>query len=120
MKTAGTLNASRLNWPNGIFKTSMKLVTFLIFFGFASFSYGQKDISVNSAHQLTPVRGYYKLLQSLSPDPKSSAESLDKIKFPFDQAFADKVLSTKPFYLQNISLDDFKIPAPPANSSAQT
>ncbi|HEY4324310.1 MAG TPA: phosphatase PAP2 family protein [Mucilaginibacter sp.] len=120
MKTPGTINAFRPNRLTDVFKSAIKALIFLVFFGCASFSYSQKNISINSPHELTPVRGYYKLLESLSPDPKTSGNELDKIIFPFDQAFADKVLGQKPVYLQNITLGDFKIPAPPANSSAQT
>lgn len=77
------------------------------------FIYGQ-DI------QKIPIRGYYKVLAALSPQPVSDHDALDKIKFPFDQAFANKVLSEKPHYLTNVSIDAFSLPAPPANSSAQT
>ena len=70
--------------------------------------------------ELSPVKGYYKSLQSLSPKPKSPKEEIDKEKFPFDASSAEKRLSLKPYYLQGVTLDDFKIPDPPANSSDQT
>jgi acid phosphatase (class A) len=69
---------------------------------------------------LAAVRGHYKILAALSPRPASDHEALDQLKFPFDPLFAKKVLSEKPFYLKDISADDFKLPDPPANSSAQT
>ena len=81
-------------------------------------SYGQNN-ATGFDKELAPVRGYYKTLGALSAKPKSSNETLDKLKFPFDQAWADKVLSIKPFYLKNTSADDFKLPDPPANSSEQ-
>jgi len=69
---------------------------------------------------LIPVRGNYKVFASLSAAPKTPNLDVDKLLFPFDQAWADKVLSVKPVYLVNVTLNDFKIPAPPANSSDQT
>jgi len=70
--------------------------------------------------ELTPTRGYYKSLQAFSKNPKSSSEDIDKEKFPFDAASAEKRLSLKPYYLENVTLNDFNIPDPPANSSEQT
>jgi acid phosphatase (class A) len=67
-----------------------------------------------------PNRGYYKVLAALSPQPATNHEAVDKLKFPFDQSFANKVLSEKPHYLTNVSADAFTLPDPPANSSAQT
>src|ERR1700710_2738054 len=81
-------------------------------------SFGQNEMAW--AKGLAPVRGNYKTLQSLSPKPKSANLDIDKVKFPFDQSWADKVLSIKPVYLVNNSVNDFKIPDPPANSSDQT
>jgi acid phosphatase (class A) len=70
--------------------------------------------------ELTPPRGYYKSLQLYSTKPKSSDEEIDKQKFPYDAASAQKRLSLKPFYLKTVTIDDFKLPDPPANSSEQT
>jgi acid phosphatase (class A) len=70
--------------------------------------------------ELTPARGYYKDLQSFSLKPKSPTEAIDKEKYPYDPAAAEKRLSLKPYYLDNLTLNDFKIPDPPANSSDQT
>jgi acid phosphatase (class A) len=72
------------------------------------------------AREFTPIRGHYKMLAAFSPLPKSSHEEIDKVKFPFDQGWADKVLSDKPVYLGNVAVDDFRLPGPPANSSEQT
>ena len=69
---------------------------------------------------LTPARGYYKQLASFSPAPKSPNEEVDKKKFITDQASIEKRLSLKPVYLDKVSADEFKLPDPPANSSAQT
>jgi len=81
---------------------------------------GQTTIPTGFSRELTPVRGHYKALASLSPRPGYSGQELDNLKFPFDKAMADVVLSQKPFYLQSVTLDDFQLPAPPANSSEQT
>lgn len=70
--------------------------------------------------ELTPARGYYKDLQAFDPKPKSPDEETDKQKFPYDPAAAEKRMSLKPYYLENVALSDFNIPDPPANSSAQT
>jgi acid phosphatase (class A) len=69
---------------------------------------------------LTPVRGYYKSLQSFSAKAKSPNEEVDKQKFPYDAASAERRLALKTYYLQDVTLEDFKIPDPPANSSEQT
>jgi len=78
--------------------------------------YGQNT----PAEQLTPVRGHYKQLAALSPKPRAAYAEMDSKKFPFDSAWAKKVLSIKPYYLTGVSVDDFKLPDPPANSSEQT
>jgi acid phosphatase (class A) len=92
-------------------KASVFIPLYLLFcFGFI---YGQDTKS-------TPIRGYYKVLAALSPQPASNHEGVDKLKFPFDQSFAKKVLSEKPHYLTDVSADVFTLPGPPANSSAQT
>jgi len=80
-------------------------------------SYGQKN---ETDRELTPIRGNYKTFASLSPKQKSIGLDIDKLKFSFDQGWADKVLSVKPVYLKNTGVDDFKLPDPPANSSDQT
>lgn len=69
---------------------------------------------------LTPARAYYKQLITFKSAPNSSNEGLDKLKFDLDAASAERRLSLKPYYLENITLSDFKIPDPPANSSEQT
>lgn len=76
--------------------------------------------NANTNRALTPVKGYYKSLQTISPKPKSSNEEIDQQKFPYDPVSAEKRLSLKPYYLHDVTLNDFKIPDPPANSSEQT
>jgi acid phosphatase (class A) len=98
-------------------KVSVKSAVLALFILVPFLSYGQKN---GTDRELTPVRGNYKTFLTLSPQPKSANLEIDKLKFPFDQAWADKVLSVKPVYLKNISVDDFKLPGPPANSSDQT
>jgi acid phosphatase (class A) len=70
--------------------------------------------------RLTPAKGYYKSLQEFDAKPKSVTEAIDREKFPYDAVSADKRLSLKPYYLTNVSISDFTIPDPPANSSEQT
>src|SRR5579859_206621 len=102
-------------------KISILILSFLA--GCTIASYGQPNTAqepLNFSRELPPIRGHYKELAALSPDPTSSHEPSDKLKFPFDQALADKVLRHKPFYLTNVTVDDFKLPDPPANSSVRT
>jgi len=70
--------------------------------------------------ELTPARGYYKQLSSFSSKPKSANEEIDKQKFITDKETIERRMSLKPNYLQNVTVDDFKIPDAPANSSEQT
>ena len=69
---------------------------------------------------LTPARGHYKQLTLFNPKPNSSKEEIDKLKFQTDKETVERRLSLKPVYLENVSVDDFKIPDAPANSSEQT
>jgi acid phosphatase (class A) len=66
----------------------------------------------------SPVRGHYKQLQEFSAQPSAPNLEVDKEKFPYDAAAADRRLSIKPYYLSEKT--QFQIPNPPANSSAQT
>ena len=70
--------------------------------------------------ELTPARGYYKQLSSFSSKPKSANEEIDKQKFITDKETIERRMNLKPNYLQNVTVDDFKIPDAPANSSEQT
>jgi acid phosphatase (class A) len=79
--------------------------------------YGQ---SVSSAVSDFRLPAYYESLKAYNGSAKSDKEELDKQKFPYDPASAEKRLSLKPMYLEGVTLDDFKIPDPPANSSEQT
>jgi acid phosphatase (class A) len=69
---------------------------------------------------LTPSRGYYKDLAALNGKPASGGQAIDNQKFPYDAVAAEKRLSLKPYYLIDVTTNDFKIPDPPANSSEQT
>ncbi|HEU5289524.1 MAG TPA: phosphatase [Cyclobacteriaceae bacterium] len=69
---------------------------------------------------LTPARGHYKQLSAFSPKPKSSNEETDKQKFITDKETVDRRMSLTPVYLKSVTVDDFKIPEVPANSSEQT
>jgi len=68
--------------------------------------------------ELTPARGHYKQLQSYSTKPSAPNLEIDKQKFPYDAAVAERRLSLKPYYLSEKTA--FKIADPPANSSEQT
>jgi acid phosphatase (class A) len=94
---------------------NLHLIIFLIVFS-SNLARCQKQ----KYHELEPVKGYYKSLQSLSPKPVTQNADLDKQKFPIDPASAEKRLSLKPYYLEDVKLEDFSIPDPPANSSEQT
>jgi acid phosphatase (class A) len=72
------------------------------------------------ARELTPARGHYKSLAALPKTPGSINAEWDNQKFPFDKEAAEKRLSLKPYFLTDVSISEFKIPDPPANSSAQT
>jgi len=120
MKTAAPLNIffTRTNMSG---KSCKKINLFILalFIACPFISYGQNN-GISSDKELAPVRGNYKVFESLGPKPKSANLAIDQLKFPFDQAWADKVLSIKPVYLTSVSVNDFKIPDPPANSSDQT
>ena len=120
MKTAVILHEF-FTWLKTSLKSGKKLnpFVFVLIIVCPFISYGQSN-GTTYDKELAPVRGNYKIFESLSPKPKSASLAIDQLKFPFDQAWADKVLSIKPVYLTNISTNDFKIPAPPANSSDQT
>jgi acid phosphatase (class A) len=92
----------------------------LVLIGCHFCSNSQTTIPDAFSRPLTPLRGHYKTLAALSPRPGFSSRDLDSVKYPFDKKFADEVLSEKPVYLRNLTLDDFQLPAPPANSSEQT
>lgn len=92
----------------------------LVLVGYSLLSYGQMAIPASYSRPLTPARGHYKTLASLNPNPGFSNRDLDTVRYPLDKKLADEVLSDKPVYLRNLTLDDFHLPAPPANSSEQT
>lgn len=78
------------------------------------------SMAQDSVTDLEPIRGHYKQLSLFNSAPASANESIDKQTFPYNPASAERRLSLKPIYLKNVSVNDFKIPAPPANSSSQT
>lgn len=67
-----------------------------------------------------PSRGHYSQLQTLNSTPNREHDQLDELKFPKDPRAEEKLKQLTPYYLSNKSLNDFKLPDPPANSSAQT
>ncbi len=96
----------------------MILKKFVLLALFTSASLG--CFSQQKAKELTPARGHYKQLSTVNPMPKSPHEDIDKQKFITDQPTIDRRMSLKPNYLQNVNVDDFKIPDVPANSSELT
>jgi acid phosphatase (class A) len=69
---------------------------------------------------LTPARGHYKQLSTFSPAPKSANEEIDKQKFITAKEVIERRMNLKPLYLTQVTVDDFKIPDVPANSSDKT
>jgi acid phosphatase (class A) len=63
---------------------------------------------------------YYSALETFDRSPARSGSELDQQKFPYDAGSAEKRLSLKPYYLDGVTLSEFQIPDPPANSSIQT
>lgn len=96
----------------------MKKIRFvvLIWLTGTTFLFAQK---IKPAAQ-EPVKGYYKDLQQFGATPASDHEAIDQQKYPYDQALAERRLSLTPYYLEGITLEDFILPDPPANSSEQT
>src|SRR6187402_220629 len=92
-------------------------LTLVVLLMSSALAFSQKP---TAERKLDPVKGYYKSLQAFNTKPKSPNEEIDKQKFPYDVAAAERRLSLKPYYLENVKLEDFKIPDPPANSSEQT
>lgn len=96
----------------------LHFLLFILFWSVSARSYGQAAKSGD--RELTPVRGHYKQLAPFSSKPKSPNEEIDKQKFITDQATIERRMSLKPVYLENVSVDDFKLPDVPANSSDRT
>jgi len=93
----------------------------LLFFLFSTIlNIGFSQTKAFTNRELTPARGYYKQLSSFSSKPKSANEEIDKQKFITDKETIERRMNLKPNYLQNVTVDDFKIPDAPANSSEQT
>jgi len=84
---------------------------------FSTLTFGQRN---KVDRELTPARGHYKQLSTFSPKAKSANEEIDKQKFQTDQATIERRMSLKPIYLENVSVEEFKIPDMPPNSSEQT
>ena len=80
--------------------------------------YSQKGADTN--RELQPAHGHYKQLSAFNANPKSPGEVIDKQKFYTEENVINARLRLKPIYLLNVTVEDFKIPDPPANSSEQT
>ncbi len=95
--------------------TMKKRLLPILFCLFLTAVYGQP-----APRALPAARGYYKELTRFSPKPKSANDLLDKQTFITDKETKERRLSLKPVYLTNVTVDDFKLSDPPANSSEQT
>ena len=99
-------------------KSDLLIVCILI--ASLSLAQAQAQKNKNDQRELTPARGHYKELAALNPSPKSGDDALDQQKFLTNEETIKRRTSLKPYYLQNLTVDDFRIPEPPANSSEQT
>lgn len=97
-----------------------KSISLIVCILIASLSFAQPQKNKNNQRELTPVRGHYKELAAFNPNPKSNGKAIDEQKFVTDDETVKRRMSLKPNYLQNVTVDDFKIPDPPSNSSEQT
>ncbi len=86
----------------------------IVWLSVLSIGFGQKERS------LTPARGHYKQLAAYSITRRSGSEAIDQQKFVTSKETMERRMSLTPVYLKGITLDDFKIPEVPANSSEQT
>ena len=98
----------------------MKTFKITFFLLVAISALAQKNTSLISDRALTPARGHYLQLQAFDSKPVSPNEAVDKQTYPFDSVVAKRRLSSKPIYLQNITIANFNLPDAPANSSEQT
>jgi acid phosphatase (class A) len=89
----------------------------LILLAILSTGYAQQG---KNQRALTPARGHYKQLATYSSKPASAHAEIDKQKFVTDKETVERRMSLKPNYLKDVTVDDFKIPDVPANSSEQT
>ncbi|HEY0653872.1 MAG TPA: phosphatase [Chryseosolibacter sp.] len=69
---------------------------------------------------LVPARGHYKQLSSINAAPVQANLEVDKLKFETPQPTIERRMELKPHYLTTVTVNDFKIPEVPANSSQQT
>jgi len=99
-------------------RNSLALLIFLL--TSLEFAQAQNPVVIFQQTELTPIRGHYKTLAAIDPKPLTDHEAIDKLTFPYDDKFASKVLSEKPHYLKDVTVNDFILPDPPANSSLQT
>jgi acid phosphatase (class A) len=72
-----------------------------------------------NAAQLTPARGHYEKLARFDSQPSAPNLRLDEQRFVSKPASVEKVRNLKQEFI-HVPLDEFKLPACPANSSKQT
>lgn len=95
----------------------MKHLFSLLFIASCFSGLAQKKIA---DRELVPARGHYKELNTISPAPAAANLDIDKLKFETPEATIHRRMEIKPYYLTNVTVDDFKIPDAPANSAEQT
>jgi acid phosphatase (class A) len=78
------------------------------------------NVKAQTPRALEAPRGYYQQLQKLSTAPAGKDLDIDKLKFVTEPSVIDRRLSLKPVFLTDSKVDDFVLPAMPANSSEQT
>ncbi|HYC70747.1 MAG TPA: phosphatase PAP2 family protein [Opitutaceae bacterium] len=66
-----------------------------------------------------PARGHYAKLQQLDATPASPPRPIDGETYPSNPASIERLRTAKPEFIR-IPLDELRLPACPANSSAQT
>ncbi len=73
----------------------------------------------NISHRIAPARGHYARLAALDPRRAAPDLPLDAERFETNPKFIEKVEHLEPEFV-HVTLDTFKLPPCPANSSKQT
>lgn len=93
------------------------LLCFTLILTFSAFAQKSKNIK---PRLLDAPRGHYLQLSLLDKGPRQSYAGMDTLYFPYDSVQAKRRTSLKPIFLSHVTMEDFKLPDPPANSSLQT
>lgn len=95
----------------------MKQLFCFLFVAISVTANAQKKVS---DRELVPARGHYKQLSTFSSAPSAPNLEVDKLKFETPASTVQRRMEIKPYYLTNVTVNDFTIPDVPANSSEQT